>query len=73
MAIQFQTPDGPRFATDVDGAHVVGETPLTDASRAAVAELIAVAKEKYSDVSDTGLAQRQVEALARARSKVGRI
>lgn len=70
MTIQFQTPDGPRFATDVDGAHVVGGTPLTDASRAAIAELIAVAKEKFSDASDTGLAQRQAAALSRVSTKV---
>lgn len=69
---EFKTPDGTRYATVVDGAHVVGDVPLTPVLRAAVADLVGAARTKLAEADDSELGQRQQATLARIRAKVTR-
>lgn len=42
-SIKFKTPDGTRYATVIDGAHVIGEVVPTQEGVEALRDLIAVA------------------------------
>lgn len=67
---KFETPDGTRYATVVDGAHVIGDLPPTDEGVEALRDLIAVASNRLNQLQcakcgDTGEIKKPVSDYIR--------
>lgn len=56
---KFRTPDGTRYATVIDGAHVIGDVSPSQAGVEALRNLIAVAQKR---IETGGLVKLQTES-----------